>query len=135
MERSAIITEKTFNAVKIMLKGGATGAEVSEYLKLGTTTVSRIRNCDTWEDFLLRKREAAIFAQKSKEKKAEQTKQESPKQPEQPKEQIVKHEQTVTIQATHYMMQELQKTNELLKLISNKLAMIVEDLYGKGEEK
>ena len=68
MKRSALITEKTFNAVKIMLKGGATGAEIAEYLKIGTTTVSRIRNCDTWDDFLLRKREAAIFAQKTKEK-------------------------------------------------------------------
>lgn len=133
MERSALITEKTFNAVKIMLKGGATGAEIAEYLKLGTTTVSRIRNCDTWDDFILRKREAAIFAQKNKEKKAE--KQEEPKQPEQPKEQIVKHEQTITIQATHFMMQELQETNKILKLISNKLAMICEDLYGKGEAK
>ena len=40
----------------------------------------------------------------------------------------VVHEQSVTIQATHYMMEELRRTNELLTLISNKLAFVVDQL-------
>ncbi len=49
-----------------------------------------------------------------------------PAQPTQP--QVVEHRQTVTIQATHYMMQEMKKTNELLELISRKLTFIVDQL-------
>ena len=42
--------------------------------------------------------------------------------------QVVEHRQTVTIQATHYMMQEMKRTNELLELISRKMAYIVDQL-------
>ena len=42
--------------------------------------------------------------------------------------QVVEHRQTVTIQATHYMMQEMKRTNELLELISRKMAFIVDQL-------
>ena len=44
-------------------------------------------------------------------------------------------EHRVTVEATHYMMEELKEHTKLLKLISNKLAVIVEDLYGKEESK
>ena len=47
-------------------------------------------------------------------------------QPAQP--QVVEHRQTVTIQATHYMMQEMKRTNELLELISRKLTFFVDQL-------
>ena len=40
----------------------------------------------------------------------------------------MEHRQSVTIQATHYMMQEMKKTNELLELISRKLTFIVDQL-------
>lgn len=45
-----------------------------------------------------------------------------------PQPQVIEHRQTVTVQATHYMMQEMKKTNELLDLISRKLAFIVDSL-------
>lgn len=48
-------------------------------------------------------------------------------QPPQPT-QVIEHRQTVTVQATHYMMQEMKKTNELLDLISRKLTFIVDSL-------
>ena len=48
-------------------------------------------------------------------------------QPPQPT-QVIEHRQTVTVQATHYMMQEMKRTNELLELISRKMAFIVESL-------
>ena len=41
---------------------------------------------------------------------------------------VIEHRQTVTVQATHYMMQEMKRTNELLELISRKMAFIVESL-------
>ena len=61
-------------------------------------------------------------------KKAEEAKQEKP---EETPVQIVEHRQTVTVQATWQMTQEMQKTNKLLEQISNKLAFIVEELTGK----
>ena len=56
------------------------------------------------------------------------------KQEEQPQVQVVEHKQTITMVANHYMMEQLQKQTELLTLIGNKLAVIIDDLYGtKGE--
>ena len=48
--------------------------------------------------------------------------------------QIVEHRQSVTVQATHYMEQQLKQMNETLKLISNKLAFVVMELTGKGDD-
>ena len=44
--------------------------------------------------------------------------------------QVVEHRRTVTIQATHYMMQEMKRTNELLELISRKI--LARDQSGKA---
>ena len=41
---------------------------------------------------------------------------------------IVEHRQTIVVQASHYMLEEQKKTNELLTLISNKLSFIVDEL-------
>lgn len=44
--------------------------------------------------------------------------------------QVVRHEQTVTIVANHYMAEEMQKQTKLLETISKKLAAIIDDLTG-----
>jgi hypothetical protein len=48
---------------------------------------------------------------------------------------IHKHEQSVTVIANHYMAEQLQKQTELLTLISNKLAFIVDELCGTTVKK
>ena len=120
------VTEKMFKAVKQLTDGGATVPEIAEYFMIGHSTVSRIRAAETWEDYTHTLQAIALsYKKKRADKSAEKAEQPKEEPKEEPQKVI---QQNVTIQATHYMMQEMQKTNELLKLISNKLAFIVEQL-------
>lgn len=101
------MTEKTFTAAKILFKGGASAKEVADMLEIGLSTAGRIKANETYAGY-----------QESIKAHTWTPKAEKPQE--------VK--QTVTIQATHYMMQELQKMNELLTGISAKLAFIVDEL-------
>ena len=124
------LTESKFKAVKILLKGGASIKEAAEYMQLSTNTVYLINSSDDFEEYQTIRAERDSrrkMAIKAKEKKqAEETKAEETK-PEEPK---PMNPTVIRVEATHYMMQELQKTNELLTGISAKLAAIVSDLYG-----
>lgn len=129
------ITESKFNAVKIMINGGATNSEIAEYLNVSTSTVVRIKQVQTWEEYQnLRKGNAFIAKKKADEKKKLE---EQKKAEEQPKEnvQVIEHRQSITVQATEYMMRELKQQNEYLRIISNKLCAIIDDLYGTGAAK
>ena len=129
------VTQGVFEAAKLLLANGASNTEVAKYLKISTDVVTFIRKAETYEEYQTimyeyslkqRQRVAAI--------KAKETPKEEPKPEITP--QIVEHRQTVTVQATWQMTQEMQKTNELLKQISNKLAYIVDELCGvKGNAK
>ena len=136
MARTSKVTEKIFKAVKQLTAGGATIPECAEYFMLAHSTISRIRAAETWEDYK-HSTTVAFLAMKEKESKKKYEKAEAKvvpteapvEQKQEPKqEQVVEHKQSITIQATHYMMTEMQKTNELLTQISNKLAYIVEQL-------
>ena len=127
------LNEKTFRAVKLMTAGGATMAEIEEYFEISGSTVSRIRASESYEDYCaLRSAEYDQRKQQKAEKARKAAEQETPAAAPQtfaaPQPQVVEHRQTVTIQATHYMMQEMKKTNELLELISRKLTFIVDQL-------
>lgn len=108
------VDAKIFSAAKILLENGATIAETARFMKLSEPTIKMIKRSETFEEY---KNNIAVKCLQNKEKKAE-----APKQPEQ--------KQTVIVQATWQMTQEMQKTNELLAAISNKLAFIVEELCG-----
>lgn len=111
------MTEKLFRAVKIMTQGGATADEISEYFNISTATVGRVRASETFDEY---KQIMSVRAIKAKEKT-------KPQEPEKaPEPQIIEHRQTVTIQATHYMMEELKKQNETLELISRKLTELID---------
>lgn len=137
------VTEKKFKAIKILLESGETQGNIAESMGVSACTVGFIKKAESFEDYkhlvyvtspaYRRKKKAEL---KAKEEQARKEAEESAKQEESPKEeqkaepqvQVVEHRQTVTIQATHYMMEEMKKTNELLTLISNKLAFIVDEL-------
>lgn len=130
-KKSVKITKGIFDAAKLLMENGANNTEVSKYLKVSMDVVSMFRKSETYEDYQtamfeysqkMRKRAAAI--------KAKETPKEEPPQIVAPPPQIVEHRQTVTVQATWQMTQEMQKTNELLRQISNKLAYIVDELCG-----
>ena len=131
------MTESKFRAVKILLKGGASVKEAAEYMQMSTATIYIIKNAENLAEYNAirtardskRKQVAAINAKaKSEPETKPETKpeQETKSEPAKP----VMNPTVIKIEATHYMMQELQKTNELLTCISAKLAAIVEDLYG-----
>ena len=148
------LTEKIFRAVKIMTTGGATAHEISDCFGISITTVNRVRGAESIEEY--RTMLAADYGKKKKGKAAPvnpepvkaqvsqsvplaQLPQPQPQQQQSPElqapqsqspqpTQVIEHRQTVTVQATHYMMQEMKKTNELLELISRKLAFIVDQL-------
>jgi transposase-like protein len=122
------LTESKFKAIKTLLKGGATQKEAAEYMKVSPNTAFWVNKAETFEEYVqinasrhLEKRQVAAIKAKEANKET-------------PAPQVVEYRQNVTIQATHYMMQKLDETNSLLKQISNKLACIVEDLYGKKDD-
>ena len=122
------VDQNMFNCIKLMLAGGAKNVECCEYMKLSASTVKMIKAAETFEEY--RNMIAAIAYRKSAQKS-------KPQEPEpKPEPQVIEHRQTVTVQATWQMTQEMRKTNELLENISKKLAFIVEELVGtpKKEE-
>ena len=119
------ITENIYNAVKLILKGGAKTAEAAQVMGISTNSVLRIKDSDSYEKYV----NLAYMNGSARYRNQEQAKPEPPK-PEAPA-QVVEHKQTVTVQATWQMTQEMRKTNELLASISSKLAFIVEELTGK----
>lgn len=139
------ITKSIYDCVKLLTKGGATIKECADYLKIGESTVSRIRQSESYEDYKSAAK-AAFFGYSKK--KAEQEEQKKVEDEQKKQEELKKQEenelknrlnaspfqpvqpvvQTVQVQATHYMMEELRKMNQTLTLISNKLAFIVEQL-------
>ena len=124
------MTQNLFNCVKRLLKDGASAKEIAEYLDLSTSTIWRVRDSETLEEYdnntKVRTAQARAIAAKGRENAAEQTPQQV--------EHIHHHEQSVTVIANHYMAEELRKQTELLTTISNKLAYIVDDLYGTSQK-
>ena len=130
-QRQGKVTKGLFDAVKLLFENGANNTEVARFMKLAPRTVSLIREAETYEEYKAiqyerdqKYKQASAMKAKEAAKKAEN----EPKH--EPVTQIVEHRQTVTVQATHYMMEEMKKTNEMLTLISNKLAFIVDELCG-----
>ena len=110
---------KTFKAVKTMLCGGATTEETAEFLEISQATVSRIRQSETWEEY--HQIIAAMYAkQNALEKQKSQPVVES----------IPVPAPTPLNQAylNNRVYELLKEQNEMLKLISNKMAFIVEQL-------
>lgn len=122
------ITTGIFAAIKRLQADGATTKEVEEYFNLSNSTICRVFRSETYEEYIdeTAARASAMRANFAK-------KNDPVPQPQQ--EVIHKHEQSVTVIANHYMAEQLQKQTELLTLISNKLAFIVDELCGTTVKK
>lgn len=135
------VDARLFNAVKIMLNGGATYDEITDYLDVSSTTIGRIRNAADFDEFIKAKKAACYMAKMkyntAKEKKEpEPTPDPAPVQAPAPQQEIVKEvRQSVTVQTTHFTMQKLDKIIELLTGISAKLAFVVDELTGSPVKK
>lgn len=139
MGRYTKVTESKFKAVKILLASGSTQKECAESMGMSVCTVGIIKRSETYDEYKNITYITSGYYRKKMRKEAETEKvdnavEETPEVVEAKTEeqetpaQIVEYRQNVTIQANQYMMEEMRKTNELLALISNKLAFIVDEL-------
>lgn len=131
--RQGKVTQGVFDAVKICLESGNSVSETAKFMKMAWDTVQLIRDAETLEEYKASayertKKFKQVAAIKAKQNTKQEVKHEE--KTEVKSEEPVKNPTVIKIEATHYMMQELQKTNELLTGISAKLAQIVSDLYG-----
>ena len=152
MAQKTKVTENKWKAIKILLESGAKYTEINETMGVSNTVISFCKQSETYEEFRhkLYVTSGAYRRKMAAEAKAKQEAQEKAKQEKGKKvaevakevgavtaSELVKDEQkstqdrqTIVVQASHYMLEEQKKTNELLTAISNKLAMIITDLYG-----
>ena len=119
------MTESKYTAIKILLNGGATVKEAAEYMQVSTAVVYGVKNTADFAEYCQnsaerdarRKQNAAIRIKEQEKAK------EAAKEPER---------QPGTAMTSTYQMnrvyEALKAQNELLKLISEKLAFIVEQL-------
>ncbi|MBR3166314.1 MAG: hypothetical protein IKF16_09125 [Lachnospiraceae bacterium] len=117
------VTQEIYDAAKALVKGGYTYVKAASVLGISRTTIQTIMQSINLQDYF------DIVNAKDKPKPEQQTTtQQKEQKTEERVEKVIVHEQTVKIEATHYMMEELRKANESLKLISNKLCFIVDEL-------
>lgn len=119
MARFNRITQNQYNAIKILLNGGASVAEAAEYMAVSSRTVYNIRNTQDYDEFCLN----------TDEKKLEQR---ARKAKEEPEKVVTDDKQKGGTLSANYQInriyEQLKAQNELLTIISNKLAFIVESL-------
>ena len=122
------VTQSMFNAIKILIESGEPQDEIGRLFGVSKTVVFYIGKSETLEEYKnniyvtsssYRNKMRAMNAKANAEKKpVAEMKETAP----------VMNPTMVTVQATHYMMEELKQMNEHLKMISNKVAFIVEEL-------
>lgn len=110
MAKGIPVTPQEFDRIKILLEEGFSAKQIAEMKNRDVDTIKMIHRSKDFQDYFDRRKAINESKRTPKAKNPQENR------------------QTVTIQATNYMMQELQKTNELLTGISAKLAFIVDEL-------
>lgn len=123
------VNETIFKAVKAMTAGGFSIDNIAEITQIAPATVSRIRKAVDLEDYHA---DIAQTARKNNEKKMAKR---ADNMPHEPAGTQVMNPTVIRVEATHYMMEEMRKTNELLTTISAKLAFIVDELCGTAQKR
>jgi DNA-binding transcriptional regulator YhcF (GntR family) len=118
------MTEQKFKIAKTFLNGGASVDETAEFMNLSRVTVHIINRSENLEEYQTIR--SAYDTKSHAKKKAK--KEPAPEETKTVNQTV--NPTVVRVEATHYMMEEMRKTNELLTAISAKLAAIVSDLYG-----
>jgi len=123
------ITKEIYTAVKFMLKGNASTSETAASLGISTNSVNRIRNSETFDEYVENTRlgvSARYRADVKKQLKEAETKEAETEKP------VEDLKQKVGTLSGNYQINRIfeqqKQTNDLLKLISDKLAYIVQQL-------
>ena len=116
-----------YNAVKMILKGGATAQETAKAMGISTNSVYRINKCGTYEEYV------NLAYMNGSARYREATKQETKQETEQKAEAIAEpvKQQGGTLSAGYQLNRiydALKEQNEILRLLSNKVAFIVDEL-------
>jgi len=113
-----MLTFQKYNAIRILIKSGENADVIAETFGCKKETVILIGRCETYDQYKneIQTRRYMAKANKQNTRTREETGQ--------PGLNIGQ----IKIEATHYMMEELKRNNELLTLISNKLTAIMEEL-------
>ena len=138
------MTPKLFNAVKLLLESKAPYKEITKYLGVSESNISKVSASETWEEYLAilaaeakkqrerfaaRKAAEEAYSEKVKEEKEKAAKAVAEAVKAVPAASLVPPAgQMVTVPYRVYEM--MTKQIELLTGISNKLAFIVDELTG-----
>lgn len=118
------MTEQNYKAIKLMLKGGATQEEISEFYPVSKETLRRCRRTDTFDEY--RKMQDDYSARSAANRAKREEPQETPKTPELPgqisMEELTQNSGTVEL---------LKEQNDLLRRLVNDVAFLVSELTGK----
>ena len=110
-----MLTKEKYEAIIFMLNGGASDEIIMKSQAINENTLNRVKksagNYNTYRELHGQMVKNANFARSNK---GEQR-------------------QSVTVQATHYMESELRSQTELMKIISNKLTNIMENMEAVKE--
>ena len=130
------ITESIYKAIKMLLKSGATHPECAEYMNVSLTSVGRVARSEDYEDYknginayYYGKKMAAKKAEEAK-KEEEAKKAEEKKLPPQSSPIVLPQHKPINGEDSYQLVRLMKEQNELLKIISNKMAFIVDELCG-----
>ena len=120
MARYVKVTPGVFDAIKLLLKNGAKYDEIKKYFNISKEIIGYINHSETYEEY-----KHAVYEKNNrrKEQVAAIKAKEAAKTEEQPA-------QKTQVIVPYHVMERLDKTNEYLRVISNKLAFIVDELCG-----
>lgn len=114
-----MLTFQKYSAIRILLESGETVENIATAFNCKKETVYLVKKCDTYDQY---KQESSSL--KFLHKASKKQNNDAPAPNAQPAMNISQ----IKIEASHYMMEELKRNNELLTLIGNKLTAIMEEL-------
>lgn len=122
MDTKTRITPDIYNTVKLMLNGGATEEDVSKFKRFSSETLRRIKKTKDYSDYV----ELLKVYNRKQNERANKTEQVSF---------LTDDKQKGGTLSANYqinqIVEELKRQNDILTLLSNKVAFIVEELTGK----
>lgn len=136
MPQKPHITIRIYDAAKVLLETGASYKEVSDFMKISVSTVSRIANSKDYDEY--RNNVNAYYFMQKKKAQEKAAKEKQPEKKAEPKleAQAAPIVQDIKLQggtlSASYQFNRLydvlKSMDETMKVISNKLAAIVDEL-------
>lgn len=118
------ITENIYNAVKLILRGGAKMTEAAEAMGISVNSVHRINKANSYNEYVNMAYMNGSARYREQEKKEKEEQQETP----QAETLKLPGGQLSSGYQLNRIYEALKEQNELLKLLSNKVAYIVDEL-------